>query len=809
MSTAHKYPLWGLLVTSSLGCSALEEGEPTEGEWLIAASEVQPALDIPCAQAVAEPVSFEILIDDNSGYTLILEKGSQRVWLREPFGLVPDTCWWLPDGPVGEISYPEADCFSADAQYGSCTGAEDMDENWVFHTPGVAMTSSLPTQVLALDGTALFPTAAGIERLDLTPTAHEPIDESETSRSFLRWLSPLELPDSTGDTQFSLNNRVLTWWDQEEGNLYAVERRQARRGLSEPSVHPAPRGEGLLVAAGDFAAILSSGTAHVYDRWEDGGRRRRRSHRLLNSPLRDALVDPVEGVVFALIEDGVLALADSGPKTFFPAPGAEGLVLGRPDGVPTVYAWGNQNQEGLVYRLEKSGNSTVQTLDRPILGMGTGEIFQELTIAFDDAGVVVLQSFLDQAHRQAIASNPLKLALAAFIESPRDDLLNQPEQAAELALELSGACDGLEEEALVCCVHDQRAEHLDAQLAWLDQHLNGDAQEPAAVLLGLNPTAIAQSIACEAAGYPEWAASLPQVTANWANRWEDSGVGSLALLLHTPPFTEAAGYVQCPESWVPSADCWQIEPNADAINQHLEALTTIAQLSPWTGKEPHWSMLGGGYEGFGSTELPSWIELFPKVALPNASLPQGLYFGLGGMNPLTDEVAAKDLAPFDASRRPFPISLGPSPTEWDHSDDQDRGLYYPGQTYALPWLYESRRSGLLFVDFTTLGHPKADWNTDRFTGPESPTTFDEADSALALHYLKTRVLAHRETGADRWWYIHLHDLSSLANPRFEEGWVHQNDPDASDSAIHTLIDNISDWSDVIDWSHTPTPTRLE
>jgi hypothetical protein len=803
MSPSAAKLLWAPILTAITGCTSLQSGEPTPGEWLETASELRPSLDIPCAQVSASPSRLQIRVDDSSGYTVILEEETNRVWLREPFGLIPDTCWWLPDGPVGAISYPEEPCFSAESQYGDCTGAEGLDSNWVFRSPGVAFASGLPTQILAVDGTALLPTDTGLQRLDLSPTAHEPVDDSETSRSFLSWLDPLPLASNATGLEFALNNRVLLWWDQEAGELQSVERRQSRRGIEETSSYSAPRRDGILTAAGDFAVILASGTAHIYDRWDDKVRHRRRSHPLLKEAT-DAVVDPEVGTVFALVEDGVLAIPESGPRLFFSTPGAQELLLGRPDGQPRVYAWGNEDDAGIVYRLEEGGASTAQRLEQPILGMGTGEVFQELVLAFDDEGTVRLQSFLDREHRQSIALNPVKLAFAAFVESPRDALLNHTEHAEELATTL-GACEGLEEQALVCCIHDQRASHLDDQLAWLDQHLNGELKEPAATLLGVNPTALAQSIACDAAGYPEWAAHLPQVLTDWARTWEDRGVGALALLLHTPPFTEAAGYVSCPESWIPADDCWQIEPNRDAITAHLEALSRIARLSPWTGEEPSWAMLGGGFEGFGSTDLPSWPEIFPPLGLPDSSLPQGLYFGLAGMDPTVEEVAAKDLAPVDASQRPFPVPLGPDPIAWDEASDESNGLYYPGQTFALPWLYESRNSGLLFVDFTTLSHPKINWNTEDFPGPESPKTFDEADSALALHYLITRVLAHRDTDTERWWYLHLHDLSSLDNPRFDDGWVHTSDQGESDSAIHSLISNIELWSDSITWS--PTPAR--
>jgi hypothetical protein len=434
--------------------------------------------------------------------------------------------------------------------------------------------------------------------------------------------------------------------------------------------------------------------------------------------------------------------------------------------------------------------------------MGTGEIFQEIVIATAADEQVQLVSYLDQNHRTSLTGNPLTLAIAAFVESPRDHFLNQEDKAASLALTLDGACDDLSAEALVCCVHHNRALHLEAQLSWFDQHLSGVTTSPAAVLLGVNPSAIAQSIACEAAGYPEWAQTLPQVTAHWANEWESTGVGSLALLLHTPPFVESAGYVQCTESWNPTEDCWKIEPNTDSINAHFTRLSEIARLSSWTDSSPYWSMLGGGYEGFGGTDLPSWTDLFPTIALPDSHPPKGLYFGLAGMNPLMNEVAAKDLAPTDTTKRAFPTELGPSPMEWDRDDGQGRGLYYPGQTFALPWLYESRRSGLLFVDFNTLSHPFIDWSSDQYPGQEGPTRIDYADAALELHYLITRNLAHRESSAGRWTYIHLHDLSSLSNPYFD-AWATKGDPAKEETALHYLKENIDAWNDVITWKPTP------
>ena len=210
----------------------------------------------------------------------------------------------------------------------------------------------------------------------------------------------------------------------------------------------------------------------------------------------------------------------------------------------------------------------------------------------------------------------------------------------------------------------------------------------------------------------------------------------------------------------------------------------------------------GGYEGFGSTELPSWVELFPSLYLPDDNTPVALYFGQAGMNPAVDQSAAKELAPIDASLRSKAVALGASALEWDSGDGSSPGHYYPGVTFALPWLHELRRSGLLFSDFTALTHPATDWTTPSFPGEEGPTHIDYGDVALILHYLQTRILAHRDIEAGRWTYLHLHDLSSLENPRFDQ-WVVRADPTTDADAFEDLITGINALSPVLRWAPRP------
>ena len=189
-----------LLPLGLLSCGGLHEASFVDEEWLMPVTGNAPILDIPCAQATAEPGTFHLQVDDQSGYTVILERDASRVWLREPFGLVPDTCWWVPDGPVATDAYPEAPCFGTSAQYGNCDGSEPMPAPWFFHTPGVLKSPDNPSQLLTIDGVAFVPSTDGLARLDLSPTAYEPIDDGETNRTFLRWLDPLVPVDHTANT---------------------------------------------------------------------------------------------------------------------------------------------------------------------------------------------------------------------------------------------------------------------------------------------------------------------------------------------------------------------------------------------------------------------------------------------------------------------------------------------------------------------------------------------------------------------------------------------------------------------------------
>ena len=284
------------------------------------------------------------------------------------------------------------------------------------------------------------------------------------------------------------------------------------------------KGPGQLAAAGDFTVIATEDGVQIFEHSDDGVRRRRRNHPRLEHQPTDALITPDGSAVYVLLDDGVLVLPEKGPKQWLPIPEAQGLVPARPAGVPTIYAWGNTADGGALYRVNTNNTVSRHLLNQPILGVGTGDLLQEIVVALEHDGRVKLQSYIDESHYKANADTPISIALAAFIESPRDDLLNESDKASSKAELLGEACADLDDEALVCCVQHYRGLHLNDQLAALDGYINGEKTEPAAVLLGINPSTIAQSIACDAAGYSEWSRTLPQSASDWANTWQILGL---------------------------------------------------------------------------------------------------------------------------------------------------------------------------------------------------------------------------------------------------------------------------------------------
>ncbi len=791
-----------VIAAALLGCAPgeLPEGHVVTDAFLRDVSPVRAHLAVPCADAIGGHGAYEVEVDDRTGMTVLLDREAERMWLRDGFGVVSDRCWWLPlDGADPDL--PDQDCAPGGHQTGACGPDATAPTHWRWLSPGVVAADG--TDVVAVDGTALLPGPDGLERFDLTGTADPPIDPGESPGTRLSYLSTLDLPGK-GSSIAAGDTVVATYSD--DGGVVFFKRTDARRDLDEPLERRRSRGRGEFAAAGDtFAVAADSGV----DVWSSPDfHRERRDHRALRAGVIDVAINPTEGTPYVLVPAGVVAVGPQGALGFWPVVGAQGLFVGYPAGVPTIYAWGNDDAGGVVWRLEPDGTATGTSTGPRLLGAGTGSYFQEIVLV-EDGDPPVVRGVIDQRHLDAIAPGTVGLALAAFVESPKDPEIADA-AAASLTLAAVGGCptsapDGFEQEHEVCCAQAARGERLDAQLAWLDDRMRGE--QPIAVVLGVSPTAIAVSRRC--AAVPESAVAafgepVPAAIERWLGRWQPRGVASAAVFIHSGPFDPSSWWVGCPDLWPTSAPptaCWDVPRDEAHYRSFYDDVTGSASLAAW-GNEPDWRLLAGGF----GTEVPggvSWPDVLPALELPDgAPAEDGLFFGNLGMDPRAPAALAKEMAPEDAMARAFPMVVQTPADRWDGGGTDTEGVYWPGQTFALEYLAEQRRSGLLMQEYIQTVSLATDWEDPTYAGDEALDVMTAADFAFAEHYLVARVLAARDVGGPRFWTVHLGDLSRLRDRALYDGWIACNDAECADTALDDFARRVSTWPQVA-WRPRP------
>lgn len=791
-----------LVIAAALwGCAPgdLPEGRVVADAFLRDVSPVRAALAVPCADATGGHGSYDVAVDDRTGMTVLLDHEARRMWLRDAFGVVPDRCWWLPlEGADPDL--PDQACAPGGHQLGTCGADATTPTNWRWLSPGVVEADG--TDVAAVDGTALLPGPDGLARFDLTGTADPPIDPGESPATRLSYLSALDLPGNGGLIAAS-DTVVATYGD---AGVAFFRRTDARRDLEDPLDRSGARANGLLAAAADrFAVAADSGV----DLWSSPDlHRERRDHRALRAGVRDVAIHPADGTPYVLVPDGVVAVGVKGASGFWPFAGGQGLFVGAPGGTPTVYAWGNDAEGGVIWRLDPDGTATAARTGPRLLGAGTGAYFQEIVLV-EDGDPPVVRGVIDQLHLDAIAPGTVGLALAAFVESPKDPEIADP-AAASLDLEAVGGCpttapEGLEREHEVCCAQAARGERLDHQLQWLDDRMRGD--DPIAVVLGVSPTAIATSRRCAAVADPAVAAfaePVPAAIERWLGRWQPRGVASAAVFIHSSPFDPSSWWVGCPALWpqnAPPSTCWDVPKDDAHYRAFYDDVAQATSLAAW-GNEPDWRLLAGGY----GTEVPggvSWPDVLPGLALPDGSPAEdGLFFGNLGMDPRAPAALSKELAPEDAVARAFPIVIQTPADRWDGGGTETDGVYLPGQTLALEYLAEQRRSGLLMQEYIQHVSLGSDWADPTYAGDESLDVMTAADFALAEHYLVARVLAARDVGGPRFWTVHLGDLSRLRDQALYDGWIDCHDEACADTALDDFARQITGWQQVA-WRPRP------
>jgi hypothetical protein len=756
----------------------------TSSDWSVMLPMASP-LSVPCANVAGTNGDWRVAVDDRSGAAALSEIGTSEVYFRDAFGVVADRCWWMQTRPT--TTPPVDECIKAGGQSGFC--GPDAPDGFRWFTPGVYRGDAEIVDLATGSGQLIVSDADTAATFDLTPEA---MIAGETPETWREVIARGGLP-SPNATAWAATESAWVSWDAEAGRLRV---HSPRAAVPVTADDRAPTGPGVLTTSGDNTAIVTDRQLKTWMTPARGGDARRTGQ----GPPTDAVVQ-VDGTVIALFGESVVAFTDA--PTRWTLPGARGLVLA----ADQPYAWGNEGGTGILWRLGDPAAAT--RIDAPILGAGAGRASREITLVLGTDAGPVTRGMVDRADLDAIPEGTVGLAWAAFVESPRDPDLTSVRTASE-QLALAGGCPfasppGLEREADFCCAQWRRAERLEAQLDWLDARLSpASAGGPSAVMLGVNPSVLAQSRLCRLhPALADWGDALPTTLATRLADWQARGVGAAAVLGHSDPKDPDAWWVRCPDDW-PDASappgCWDVDVNATALNQFTQRLVDAASLADW-GPEPDWTLFGGSYEGAIADDA-DWTTVFPFLTLPDGAPPDALYFGSLSMNPSVSAPLAKELAPGDLRRRDAPIPVGTTGERWDAVSTGPID-YLPGNTFAMPYLYESRRSGLLFSDWTTIVSLAADFTTDTYAGAESPNLMNEADFMAAEQYLVAHVIDTDDLTQRRWTYLHLQDLSRINQKSLTDGWVDCADDACTDTALDRFTTRMRSYGPGVTWRPKP------
>lgn len=294
-------------------------GEITPSDWLIRASDVDAVLDAPCLGVSGGLGRYDPVLDDASGDTVLVERGTDRLWIRDAGGTVSDRCWWLPAGGATGAGLPAQGCSPDGRQRGVCGPEAAHPEGWRFFTPGVALAPAPIQGAAAVDGTVLVVARGALERLDLLPSADPAVDPGDALATWRSWLPPL--PEGGGGLSgVAAGDTLVALSDRRGVSLFP--RAGAGSGPS-PEIEQI-RGESAhLAASGRFVAAVVGGGVEIAV-FGAGLSRERWKYPNLDDIAQDAVVDPASGTVWILADDAVIRLGPDGDVGAGPAPGAEG-----------------------------------------------------------------------------------------------------------------------------------------------------------------------------------------------------------------------------------------------------------------------------------------------------------------------------------------------------------------------------------------------------------------------------------------------------------------------------------------------------
>ncbi len=469
--------LRGPLLVSLLvsGCAI----EATEGTFLVDPAGVEATLGAVCAPPGEIAGPFWTTLSSFTGATYVAEPERNRIWIRNPFGLISDQCYWVSTDSE-RPEWPEEhrpDCFSNGlVQDGSCTGEAHVPEGggWMFAHGGFVEVPGLHGRLATHGRTAVAWTAAGHPLLRVIDLVADDDGCPEGQRSWTqhRMLYSLEVPEehwgfAEGDVAIdgsgrwllstSPDDRRLAIWDLPlpcEHEAFLPEPRTVKLGC-------APDGPIAIDPAADRAFVLCSKASTVVTVSglgdpEPETRRRilsmRRPSDLAYEPVSDTLwvASPAGGKVKGFPAEG-------GTATSFAAPGVTRLAVGETilagERRGRVYAIGAE-PDG-VYRFDPATDeATFQALDEPLLAIAVGREQQEVVLVSERGGAASesasyhVRSYLDGEHLAAQGEDSVHLSAAAFLEYPRDpqldDLSGQPQEVAVVP----EACAGMDDDTI-------------------------------------------------------------------------------------------------------------------------------------------------------------------------------------------------------------------------------------------------------------------------------------------------------------------------------------------------------------------------
>ncbi len=589
------------LLISAGGCAI--QADPAD--FLVDPSGIEALLTSACADGeVADPL--HVVVSDYSGYTYVAEPESDRMWVRNPFGLVPDHCYWVSTEP-DRVEWPEEDrpaCFENGlAQDGSCTGEESRpdDGGWTFVHGGWIDVGGLRGRV-AVDG-ELAVAWSGDEHpvlrvIDLRPGSTD-CPSSQHPWYFHRVLySPVLTAGHTGfaDGDLALDDQHLVSLSPDDKALAVwtlplpCNDEDAMPAPVRVELPCKPDGPLALDPAGDRAFAVCASAASVLTVTglsTDAPAVDRRQLSGMRAPAAiayDALTDHVWVAAPAASGGRVKAFpADGGAATAFDVPGASHLVVGQTASGGTtrsrVYALGS-GHDG-VYRLDvETGTAEVASLGSPARALGIGGDQQEIAVVLEgEGGEPVLRSFLDADHLAAQQTASVHLSAAAFLEFPRDPALDdesglrgeiqaEPDTCADID-EVTQDWPQLDRTMYqVCCLQAARADHVAENLDYLEyalvDRIPGEADGE--LLLGINGTVLLQSAHCIQAGLElgrdeliEFGLPLLEVYSDRVGALVQRGDVVPVLLVHTSAGTEDQVPYTCPDLWRPDLE----DPDCD------------------------------------------------------------------------------------------------------------------------------------------------------------------------------------------------------------------------------------------------------